>query len=75
MRRGLGCWFLVLIYAISHHDFKKGLLDSLCFKFTWEGSNGGTTFRPGWSEDHLDLEKKIIYNNLKFFIYLPLKRN
>ena len=38
MRRGLGCWFLVLIYAISHLDFKKRLLDSSCFKFTLEGS-------------------------------------
>ena len=34
MRRGLGGWFLVLIYAISHRDFKKGLSDSVCFKFT-----------------------------------------
>ena len=38
MRRGLGCWFLVLIYAISHRDFKKGLFDSASFKFTLEGS-------------------------------------
>ena len=38
MRRGLCCWFLVLIYAIFHRDFKKGLFDSACFKFTLEGS-------------------------------------
>ena len=38
MRRGLCCWFLVLIYAIFHCDFKKGLFDSVCFKFTLEGS-------------------------------------
>ena len=38
MRRGLGCWFLVLIHAISHRDFKKGILDSACFMFTLEGS-------------------------------------
>ena len=38
MRKGSGCSFLVLIYAISHRDFKKGLLDSACFKFTLEGS-------------------------------------
>ena len=37
--------------------------------------NGGATLWPGWSQDHLDLEKKIIYNNLKFYIYLPLKKN
>ena len=37
-RKGLGCSFLVIIYAISHRDFKKGLLDSACFKFTLEGS-------------------------------------
>ena len=38
MRKGLGCWFLVHIYAISYRDFKKGLFDSACFKFTLEGS-------------------------------------
>ena len=25
-------------------------------------------------QDHFDLEKKIIHNNLKFYIYLPLKK-
>ena len=38
MRRGLGCWILVLIYAIFHRGFKKGLFDSACFKFTLEES-------------------------------------
>ena len=38
MRRGLCCWFLVIIYAIFHRDFKKGLFDSAFFKFTLEGS-------------------------------------
>ena len=36
--------------------------------------SGGPTLWPGWSQDHPDLEKKIIYNNLKFYIYLPLKK-
>ena len=38
-------------------------------------SRGGTTLWPRWSQDHLDLEKKkFIHNNLKFYIYLPLKK-
>ena len=36
--------------------------------------SGGATLWPGWSQDHLDLEQKFIYNNLKFYIYLSLKK-
>ena len=35
---------------------------------------GSATLRPGWSQDHPDLKKKIIYNNLKKFSCLPFKK-
>ena len=36
--------------------------------------SGDATQSPGCSQEHPDLKKKIIYNNLNFFICLPLKK-
>ena len=37
---------------------------------------GGATLWPGWSQDHPNLKKEnLIHNSLKFYIYLPLKKN
>ena len=36
--------------------------------------SGDATQSPGCSQEHLDLKKKIIYNNLKFFYLFTLKK-
>ena len=45
--------------------------------FIYECKQGRCHLRPGWSQDHPDLKftSLFIYNNLKFFICLPFKKN
>ena len=49
-------------------------VNSKQLKVILEAHSGGATFSPGCSQEHPDLKKKIIYNNFKKFICLPLKK-
>ena len=67
------CWYLLLIQLNIELWLILNLVSIYYLKFVM--ISGGATQRSGCSQEHPDLKLFFLYNNLIFFICLPLKKN